>query len=108
MNAKSLNHLWNYLQGLAMTSANRRWLAGKLIEASLNHSPENPAALDTGCQPKRMAVRVKRRAENVPADEQLEALFAGKEMPALPPSDSWKEIINANTGKVIKPMEKWL
>ena len=32
MNAISLNNLWSYLQGLSLTSSNRRWLAEHLIE----------------------------------------------------------------------------
>ena len=52
--------------------------------------------------------RVKRSSDNVPTDEQLEVLFADKEMPAIPDDSPWNVIINANTGKVIKPMEKWL
>ena len=34
MNAISLNHLWNYLQGLTLTANNQRWLAEHLIEAA--------------------------------------------------------------------------
>lgn len=32
MNSISLNNLWNYLDGLALTSDNRKWLAYKLTE----------------------------------------------------------------------------
>lgn len=31
MNSVSMNNLWNYLQGLALTANNRQWLANKLI-----------------------------------------------------------------------------
>lgn len=31
MNAISMNHLWDYLQGLALTTDNRKWLAEKLV-----------------------------------------------------------------------------
>lgn len=34
MNAVSLNNLWSYLQGLALSSSNQRWLGERLIEAS--------------------------------------------------------------------------
>ncbi len=34
MNTVSMNNLWNYLQGLSMTSSNRKWLAKKLIDAT--------------------------------------------------------------------------
>lgn len=32
MNVVSMNNLWNYLQGLALTADNRHWLAEKLVE----------------------------------------------------------------------------
>lgn len=34
MNAISMNNLWNYLQGLSLTSKNQRWLAHNLMEAA--------------------------------------------------------------------------
>ena len=52
--------------------------------------------------------KARRRSENAPTDSQLEARFAGLEQPELPVDPSWEEIINANSGKTIKPVEKWL
>ena len=34
MNALSLNHLWSYLQGLALTASNKKWLAEHLYESA--------------------------------------------------------------------------
>lgn len=51
---------------------------------------------------------VKRRAENVLSDSELEKRFSGKPMPAIPEDSYWDEVINANSGKVIKSIEKWL
>lgn len=34
MNTVSLNHLWNYIQGLSLTASNQRWLATHLMEAA--------------------------------------------------------------------------
>ena len=51
---------------------------------------------------------VRRRANDVPTDAQLEARFAGKEVPSFSEDPEWNEVINANTGKTIKPIEKWL
>ena len=34
MNAISMNNLWNYLQGLSLSSSNRRWLAERLMNPS--------------------------------------------------------------------------
>ena len=33
MDTVSLNNLWSYLQGLSLTSQNKRWLANHLISA---------------------------------------------------------------------------
>ena len=33
MNAISLNNLWTYLQGLTLTTSNKKWLADHLYEA---------------------------------------------------------------------------
>ena len=52
--------------------------------------------------------KVKHRSEYAPSDEQLEARFAGLNMPSQPEDASWEEIINSNIGKTIKPVEKWL
>ncbi|MBQ9203374.1 MAG: hypothetical protein IJ155_03935 [Prevotella sp.] len=56
----------------------------------------------------RKAFRVRSRAEHSPSDAELEARFAGLEMPELPEAPLWDEVIKANSGKVIKPVEKWL
>ena len=34
MNAVSLNNLWTYLQSLALTASNKKWLADHLYEAA--------------------------------------------------------------------------
>lgn len=34
MNAVSLNNLWTYLQGLSLTTSNKKWLAEHLYEAA--------------------------------------------------------------------------
>ena len=52
--------------------------------------------------------KVRRRATNVPSDAELEARFAGTEMPSFPEDPLWSQVINANTGKTIKSIEKWL
>ena len=44
-----------------------------------------------------------------PTDAHLESLFAGKDSPIPPEEDyNWSDFISANTGKNIKPIEKWL
>lgn len=52
--------------------------------------------------------KVKRRAKHAPSDAELMARFSDKNMPPMPEDTSWKDIIDANVGKTIKPVEKWL
>lgn len=56
----------------------------------------------------RRKAKVIRRALNTPSDRELEARFEGSDMPELPADPAWSHVINANTGKTIKPIEKWL
>ena len=81
----------------------------KLSLASLLTSSvvEEESALDnhSESQPRR---KVKSRYANAPSDEELEERFAGKSIPQQPEDAPWNEIINANIGKTIKPVEKWL
>lgn len=60
-------------------------------------------------RPARRKCRVIRRTGNTPSDAQLEERFMGLEMPPVPKEEpAWSEVINANIGKTIKPIEKWL
>ena len=34
MSTTAMNNLWNYLQGLSLSSRNKRWLAERLIEST--------------------------------------------------------------------------
>ena len=95
--ADVVDHYWNMLR-----SQSRRVklsLASKLTSSVL----EEEASL--GGSSRR---RVKRRFDNAPSDAELEERFAGKSVPAQPDDAPWSEIINANIGKTIKPIEKWL
>lgn len=53
--------------------------------------------------------KVRRRAVADHSDAELEAMFANQAMPEYPQDDfSCEDIIKANSGKTIKPIEKWL
>ena len=53
--------------------------------------------------------KVVRRALAVPSDAELEAKFADLSMPDNPQDDfTFEDIIKSNSGKTIKPIEKWL
>ena len=58
--------------------------------------------------PDKRVAKVRRRANCTPTDAELKARFDNKEMPQMPEDSSWKEIIDSNIGKTIKPVEKWL
>lgn len=55
MNAVSMNNLWAYLKGLALTSDNRQWLAEKLAEPvdSLKVTHTDKKAVKYRISPKR-------------------------------------------------------
>lgn len=60
-------------------------------------------------QPSKRTARVKKRTTYYHTDEELEARFASEPVPEIPTEEgSWHEIIKANSGKTIKPVEKWL
>lgn len=44
MNTVSLNNLWNYLQGLKLTSSNKKWLADHLYQSALSQSQHDQQA----------------------------------------------------------------
>ena len=50
-----------------------------------------------------------RKRSNTPTDAELQAYFEGKAMPSMPEQDdTWDTIIDANSGKTIRQIEKWL
>lgn len=53
--------------------------------------------------------KIVRKAHSIPTDRELETRFANLEMPTAPEDDViWQDVINSNSGKTIKPIEKWL
>lgn len=56
----------------------------------------------------RRVAKIKNR-RNVPTDSELQAYFEGKVPPSIPEQeDTWEAIIDANSGKTIRQIEKWL
>ena len=56
----------------------------------------------------RRVAKVKKH-RNVPTDEELKERFVNKPMPSIPEEEpSWKTVIDSNTGKTNKSIEKWL
>lgn len=88
---------WEKLRTLSKTA--KLLLANKLTDSV----KEEEATEHT----KRIA-KVK-RYRNMPTDEELQERFANKPMPSIPEEEpSWKTVIDSNTGKTIKSIEKWL
>ena len=92
---------WKMLSTLSRTV--KLSLASKLTKSVLDDEIAERSSL-----PSRKA-KVIRRAVVTPSDAELEARFANLETPQEPDNDSeWQDIIKANSGKTIKPIEKWL
>lgn len=91
---------WNMLSTLSRTVKLK--LASKLTNAVLEEET-------TAQKNYSRKAKVRRRSLNVPSDAELEAKFADLAMPKFPQCDyTCKDIIKANSGKTIKPIEKWL
>lgn len=98
---KSIEGYWEMLKPLSMKD--KLQLAIMLTNAAYEEESSKNKTSTT-----RIIRQVRRRAEHVPTDEQLAARFAGLESPQLPEEPEWSQVIAANTGKTIKPIEKWL
>ena len=87
----------------ALSNEDKAWVINFLVQGLFVATPsenKNPT-------PRRKATAKKRRVDSTDAD--LESLFAGKDSPLPPEEDyNWSDIIKANSGKTIKPIEKWL
>lgn len=95
-------HYWEMLRPLSMKAKLR---LATLLTSSVF---EEESLKEEPIPQKRRTARVIRHAENIPSDAELEARFNGKDMPETPPDPSWNHVIDSNTGKTIKPIEKWL
>ncbi len=57
----------------------------------------------------RRVATARRRYPSAPSDSELEARFTDKSSPEIPATEpTWRQVINANSGKTIKSVEKWL
>lgn len=78
MNAASLNNLWSYLQGLSLTSANRKWLAEKLSEDDTKLAERNPAQKKYILSPRMQKLMgcVKITPKDIEEDERLKYILS--------------------------------
>lgn len=95
----------NYLQMLyALSKEARLYVLSKLTDSLLREETQARASVS-----RRRAKVVRRSSSNKVTDAQLEARFSGKPMPDYPETEpTWSEVIDSNSGKTIKPIEKWL
>ena len=98
---KKIDNYWEMLKPLSMKA--KLQLAIMLTNAAYEEETIKEKANTT-----KTARRVRRRAEHVLSDQQLAARFEGLESPELPEDPEWNQVIAANTGKTIKPIQKWL
>ena len=92
---------WKMLSTLSRTVKLR--LASKLTNAVLEEESKEASTAHY------RKARVVRKAYTVPTDKELETRFANLEMPTAPEDNVlWQDVINSNSGKTIKPIEKWL
>ena len=91
---------WSMLSALSRTVKLK--LASRLTDSVIAEETKEQTS------PQRKA-KVKRRAVSAPSDAELEKKFADLPMPRFPKDDfTSKDIIDANSGKMIKSIEKWL
>ena len=99
--APKIDSYWEMLKPLSMK-------AKLQLAIMLTNAVYEEEAIKEKADMTKTARRVRRRAERVPSDQQLAARFAGLESPELPEDPEWSQVIAANTGKTIKPIQKWL
>ncbi|MBR6827207.1 MAG: hypothetical protein IKM76_03495 [Prevotella sp.] len=87
-----------------LTNEEKAWVINFLVQGLFTTSPFSD---EESSSQKRVAKVLHRH--HSPSDDQLAAIFDGKSTPSVPEeNNSWSEIISANSGKTIKPIEKWL
>ena len=104
MNARSLNHLWSYLQGLSLTASNQRWLGERLLEASTAAKAKSANTTighrthkhRRGLSDEQLAERLSQYAPLTDAD-----------FPELSETD-YANYVKNNSGRITKGLEKWL
>ena len=98
-----LEGIMTFLNTMSLSSQSKRWLGKCLIEQA-----EKEERIAEGKSTIRKVAKVRKQTTSSPSDAELEARFKGKDMPEMPDNPDWHQVIEANTGKIIKPIEKWL
>ena len=99
-----LEGILTFLDSMTLSIQNKRWLGEQLMAQAMK---EEKGRSMCATHTKRVS-KVRRRSASSPSDAELDVRFAGLEMPEIPADPEWSQVINSNTGKTIKPIEKWL
>lgn len=88
----------------SLSNEDKAWVINFLVQGLFAVPTKDAVETTSG---RRTATVIRRHG--APSDAQLQALFGDKESPSIPEEDySWSDVINANSGKTIQPIEKWL
>lgn len=99
--ASLVDAYWEQLRSLSLKAKLK--LAAMLTTAAFEEESQKGEVASA----KRVA-KVVRRTNCSPTDDELQSRFESLEVPPTPEDPEWNQVINANTGKTIKPIEKWL
>ena len=99
--ANIVDAYWEQLRSLSIKAKLR--LATMLTTSVLEEESQ-----EVEVKPAKRVAKIIRRAKNAPSDAELQARFEGLDMPNQPKDPEWSQVIDANIGKTIKPIEKWL
>ena len=101
-----LEGIMTVLNSMSLSAQHKRWLGEHLIE----QAAKEESMADDAPHTKRVA-KVKRRV-NSPSDEELERRMTNPAPARFPETDiscsEIKGIIDANSGRLIKGLERWL
>ena len=93
-----------YLASLySLSKEARQYIVSKLTDSLLSDEA-NAVAPSI-----RRKAKVKHRSTSIVSDEELNVRFSDNPMPPYPTEEpTWSEVIKSNSGRTIKPVEKWL
>lgn len=104
MSEDKRQHLANTLSSLS--NEDKAWVINFLVQGLCGF--RTPSEANEGTTSRRV-VKVRRTNNDSLSDEELDKLFAGKEIPEMPREEfSLQDCVKATSGKYIKQIEKWL
>lgn len=71
-----MNNLWAYLQGLALTTSNRQWLANKLVEETRNMPKDMTTKYHISERRKRLMAKIAINPDDFQNDERAKYILS--------------------------------